>query len=111
MWETLEIELAGIRSRRLCGYAVPRCQSIFAITDSGAVSFAERSRHQRLSCRVEVDRSLGQPLCHVLAQLDAKLVELRYMRGNGGYVVLPSGEQLPVSRNKKDELLDRLGVL
>jgi len=36
---------------------------------------------------------------------------VRYVRGNGGYVVLPSGEQLPVSRAKKDELLDRLGVL
>lgn len=33
----------------------------------------------------------------------------RYVRGNGGYVVLPNGEQLPVSRAKKDELLARLG--
>ena len=34
---------------------------------------------------------------------------VRYVRGNGGYVVLPNGEQLPVSRAKKDELLARLG--
>lgn len=33
----------------------------------------------------------------------------RYVRGAGGYVVLPNGEQLPVSRAKKDELLQRLG--
>ncbi|MBK6550732.1 MAG: LytTR family transcriptional regulator [Flavobacteriales bacterium] len=26
---------------------------------------------------------------------------VRYVRGNGGYVVLPSGEQLPVSRAKR----------
>ena len=36
---------------------------------------------------------------------------VRYVRGNGGYVVLPTGEQLPVSRAKKDELLVRLGVV
>ena len=35
---------------------------------------------------------------------------IRYIRGNGGYVVLPNGEQLPVSRAKKDELIDRLGA-
>ncbi len=34
---------------------------------------------------------------------------VRYVRGNGGYVVLPNGEQLPVSRAKKDELVARLG--
>ena len=36
---------------------------------------------------------------------------IRYIRGNGGYVVLPNGEQLPVSRAKKDELMERLGGL
>ena len=35
---------------------------------------------------------------------------IRYVRGNGGYVVLPDGEQLPVSRAKKDELLAKLGT-
>lgn len=33
----------------------------------------------------------------------------RYVRGTGGYVVLDSGEQLPVSRAHKDELMERLG--
>lgn len=33
----------------------------------------------------------------------------RYVRGTGGYVVLSNGEQLPVSRSNKDELLRRLG--
>ncbi|HQW40693.1 MAG: LytTR family transcriptional regulator [Flavobacteriales bacterium] len=34
----------------------------------------------------------------------------RYIRGNGGIVVLANGEQFPVSRAKKDELLERLGA-
>jgi len=34
----------------------------------------------------------------------------RYIRGNGGMVVLANGEQFPVSRAKKDELLERLGA-
>ncbi|MBP7449367.1 MAG: LytTR family transcriptional regulator DNA-binding domain-containing protein [Flavobacteriales bacterium] len=34
----------------------------------------------------------------------------RYIRGNGGIVVLANGEQCPVSRAKKEELLERLGV-
>ena len=34
----------------------------------------------------------------------------RYVRGVGGYVVLQSGEQLPVSRSKREELLRILGV-
>lgn len=33
----------------------------------------------------------------------------KYVRGTGGYVVLANGEQLPVSRSNKDELLRRLG--
>ncbi|HNI04485.1 MAG TPA: LytTR family DNA-binding domain-containing protein [Flavobacteriales bacterium] len=36
---------------------------------------------------------------------------VRYVRGNGGFVVLPDGVELPVSRAKKDELLARLGAL
>ncbi len=34
----------------------------------------------------------------------------RYIRGNGGTVVLANGEQFPVSRAKKEELLERLGA-
>ncbi len=34
----------------------------------------------------------------------------RYIRGSGGTVVLANGEQCPVSRAKKEELLERLGA-
>lgn len=34
----------------------------------------------------------------------------KYVRGSGGYVVLTNGEQLPVSRSKKEDLLKLLGV-
>lgn len=51
------------------------------------------------------ERFLRIHLSHVVA-LDQVV---RYVRGIGGYVVLANGEQLPVSRSRKDELLARLG--
>lgn len=35
----------------------------------------------------------------------------RYIRGRGGFVVMEDGEQLPVSREKKDELLAKLKAM
>lgn len=33
-----------------------------------------------------------------------------YIRGDGGYVKMASGEQLPVSKSRKDALMTRLGL-
>ncbi|GLU45201.1 hypothetical protein Musp01_28250 [Muricauda sp. NBRC 101325] len=35
---------------------------------------------------------------------------LRYIRGNAGYVVMADGKNLNVSRTKKQELLNQMGI-
>ncbi|MBK9273949.1 MAG: response regulator transcription factor [Flavobacteriales bacterium] len=52
------------------------------------------------------DRFVRIHLSHVVA-IDRVV---RYVRGAGGYVVLAGGEELPVSRSRKEELLQVLGA-
>ena len=52
------------------------------------------------------DRFVRIHLSHVVAIEQVQ----RYVRGAGGYVVLTSGTELPVSRSRKEELLQALGA-
>ncbi len=58
---------------------------------------------------VERDLPAGRFLRIHLSHVVALQQVVRYVRGIGGYVVLANGEQLPVSRSRKEELLAHLG--
>lgn len=74
------------------------------LTDGGRVLVSRTLKD--VERELPADRFVRIHLSHVVAIEQVQ----RYVRGAGGYVVLSSGVELPVSRSRKDELLQALGA-
>ena len=78
--------------------------STFYLDDSSKVTISKQLK----SVETILPESFLRP--HQSYIVNRAFIE-KYVRGDGGYLIVSSGVKIPVSRRKKDELIARLTVV